>query len=208
MPGKTAGVLDDDDAHAVADYPLKERLEAGPALDRIFARNSRIVEFANEFEPGPLGKAGDGLALARARCPCRRRRWPPSSCAGRRWPGSGPLPCGSVRLHRHRQTRCDDHRRAELHTAVTGDVQTLRGSGEEQLPMDRQVVLGARPDRPGSKAPAAAFDAIELDGSRHCFPVLFLGIWEIKSMGNGGAAILSGVLLTCPERRLCSHQRC
>ena len=46
-----------------------------------------------------------------------------------------------------------DECRPELHAATGCDVQTLRGGGEEQLPMGRQVVLGACADRPGSKAP-------------------------------------------------------
>ena len=55
----------------------------------------------------------------------------------------------------------------------------MRGGGEEQLPMGGQVVLGACADRPGSKPPAVAFDAIELDGSCHGSRVLLMGIWRI-----------------------------
>ena len=68
-----------------------------------------------------------------------------------------------------------DHRHAELHSTKIGDVQTLRGGGEEQLPMRCQVVLGACADRPGSKAPAITFDAVELDGSCQGFPALYQG---------------------------------
>ena len=45
--------------------------------------------------------------------------------------------------------------------------------------MGGQVVLRASADRPGSKPPAVAFDAIELDGSCHGSRVLHMGIWQI-----------------------------
>ena len=65
MPGKPTGVLDDDDAHAVADNSLEECFEAWPALDRVLTADGSVVELADKIEAGPLGKAGDGLALAR-----------------------------------------------------------------------------------------------------------------------------------------------
>jgi hypothetical protein len=36
-----------------------------------------------------------------------------------------------------------------------------------------------------SKAPAVAFNAIELDGSCHGFPVLPLGIWQKQKLRRG-----------------------
>jgi hypothetical protein len=83
MPGKPAGVLDDDDAHAVADHPLEECFEAWPALDRILAANSGVIELADKIEPSSLGEAGDGLALARVACPCRTPDEPADSLPSR-----------------------------------------------------------------------------------------------------------------------------
>jgi hypothetical protein len=55
MPGKPAGIFDDDDPHAIADHPFEEWLEAWPALDRLLGY-SRVVEFADKSKPARLAK--------------------------------------------------------------------------------------------------------------------------------------------------------
>ena len=90
MPGQIGWDPHNDDAHAVADDPLEQSLEAGPTLDRILAADGNVVELADKIEAYPLGEAGDGLALARVTVFVRR--WPPSSCVGRRLPRCGRWP--------------------------------------------------------------------------------------------------------------------
>ena len=60
--------------------------EAGPPVDRIGAAHGRVVELADDLQPVRLGVGGHRVALALARCPCRRRRSRPSWCGSRRRP--------------------------------------------------------------------------------------------------------------------------
>jgi hypothetical protein len=79
MAREAAGILDDDDAHPVADDALEQRLEAWAALDRVLARHRGIVEFAGELEPRAPSEGRDRFTLStiavlvRADVGCRAR---------------------------------------------------------------------------------------------------------------------------------------
>ena len=61
---KPAGILDDDGTHAVALDPIQKGREARACLDRVRTGDRRIIELVDDPEPGPLGEALDGVALA------------------------------------------------------------------------------------------------------------------------------------------------
>ena len=61
---KTAGVLDDDGTHAVTLNPIKKGREARACLEGVRTGDRRIIELFDDSEPGALGEALDGVALA------------------------------------------------------------------------------------------------------------------------------------------------
>ena len=61
---KPAGILDDDGTHAVALDAVKERREARACLDGVGPGDGGVIELFDDGEPGALGEALDGLALA------------------------------------------------------------------------------------------------------------------------------------------------
>jgi hypothetical protein len=61
---KPAGILNDDDTHAVALDPIQKGREARACLDRVRPGYGRVVELIDDPEPGALGEALNGVALA------------------------------------------------------------------------------------------------------------------------------------------------
>ena len=49
---------------AVADHPNEQGFEAWPALDRILAADSRIVELADNVEAGPQSRRRPGAGVS------------------------------------------------------------------------------------------------------------------------------------------------
>ena len=62
LTSEAGGVLDDDRADAVVFDPVEKLGEARPILDRVRARNRRIVKLGDDLEAAPLGEAFDGVA--------------------------------------------------------------------------------------------------------------------------------------------------
>jgi hypothetical protein len=65
LASKAAGVFDDDRAYAVALDPIQKRREARACLDSVRTGDRRIIELFDDSEPGALGEALDGVALAK-----------------------------------------------------------------------------------------------------------------------------------------------
>ena len=64
LAGEAAGILDDDDANAVALDAVKQLGEAGARINRIGTRHGGIVELGDQVEACTLGEALDGGTLA------------------------------------------------------------------------------------------------------------------------------------------------
>ena len=64
LSGEARGILDNDRAHPIAFDPIQQRGEAWTVLDRISARDCRIVELLDYLEACPLGVGGDCRLLA------------------------------------------------------------------------------------------------------------------------------------------------
>ena len=56
-----AGVLDDDDTHAIALNPIEKRRKARACLDGVRTGDGRIIELGDDPEPRALGEALDGV---------------------------------------------------------------------------------------------------------------------------------------------------
>ena len=64
LASEATGILDDDGTHAVALDPIQKGREPRACLDRVGTGHRRIIELFDDSEPGALGEALDGVALA------------------------------------------------------------------------------------------------------------------------------------------------
>ena len=64
LASDATGILDDDGTHAVALDPIQKGREPRTCLDRVRTGDCRIIELFDDSEPGALGEALNGVALA------------------------------------------------------------------------------------------------------------------------------------------------